>query len=49
MDSKETNAPQEKEDNSVKHNDKSKNSYPIPKPSKPSNEEIRRQLGWHLK
>lgn len=50
MDSKETNAPKDKEDKSVSNNiTKTRQSYPQPKPEKPSNEDIRRQLGWHLK
>jgi hypothetical protein len=49
MDSKETNAPKEKEEKVANNIIKTRQSYPQPKPEKPSNDDIRRQLGWHLK
>ncbi len=51
MDSKENNAPKEKEEKALEQINKVRSSYPSskPKPAKVSNEDIRRQLGWHFK
>jgi hypothetical protein len=49
MEPNENNASQEKEEIPLKNNDKPKNFYPQPTPIKPSNEDIRRQLGWYLR